>query len=82
MAAGYFPSGRAGGRRRQKDTMLLTLLLPLAHHVARLPNKPPVTLGLVARASAALSMLLCLCGSLVAWVSIFTMQHSRPVTHN
>ena len=49
MAAGHFPSGHAGGRRRQKDTALLTLLLPLAHHIARLPNKPPVTLGLVAR---------------------------------
>lgn len=55
MAPGYFPSGRAGGRRRQKDTALLTLLLPLAHHIVRLPNKPPVTLGLVTRASAALN---------------------------
>lgn len=28
----------------------MTLLLPLGHHIARLPNKPPVTLALVGRA--------------------------------
>lgn len=50
MAPGYgFPGGRSRGRRRQQDaSALLTLLLPLGHHIARLPNKPPVTLGLVA----------------------------------
>lgn len=48
-AYGFQAEGR-GRRRRQETSALMTLLVPLGHHIARLPNKPPVTLALVGRA--------------------------------